>query len=92
MSTLKNKEAKNNSSNGTARTAKTEKLSVYAQRNYVSTYLSDKEAQQFNSVLGELGITKAALGKALIRVGLSKLRRPLSSKEALRLMRLGNLN
>lgn len=61
-------------------------------RNYVSTYLGDIEAQQFEEVLCELQLSKAALGKALIRAALSKIKRPISSREALNLIRLGKLN
>ncbi len=62
------------------------------QRNYVSTYLGDIEAQKFEEVLCELRLSKAALGKALIRAALDRIKRPISNKEALNLIKLGRLN
>lgn len=96
MSTLKTRELKKQPSKQASNQAhvQMEMRKVYPvkPRNYVSTYLGDDEIAEFNSVLMELGIAKAALGKALIRIGLKGLRRPISAKQALNLITLGKLN
>lgn len=63
------------------------------QRHYISTYLDKREYSQFETVLCELGISKAALAKGLIRKALSTIKnsKP-SSKQALELIKLGKLD
>lgn len=59
-------------------------------RNFISTYLSERDVKVFNSLMNETGLSKAALAKGLIKKTLRGLRQPCTSKHLLELIRLSN--